>query len=242
MHRDIKPANVMVNRDGRVMLMDFGLAKPADDSQSSLVNLIVGTPRYMAPEQMVGGQVDHASDYFAMGCVIYEMLTGEPLIPETDWLNLLRHHASWNLPDFERIFPGKDPATYEVLRGCLQSDPQHRRLALDELSRWARPIDVQVSADFDNQITSENPKHEIRNKSKISNPNVPNISLPLKKTARFAGFGYGNFEHSNLFRISTFGFRIFRVGSAHNCAGHSRAMKRATHKDRSHPYWRAGGL
>ncbi len=147
-HRDIKPANVMVNRDGTVMLMDFGLAKPADDSQSSLVNLIVGTPRYMAPEQMVGGQVDHASDYFAMGCVIYEMLTGEPLIPETDWLNLLRHHASWSLPDFERLFPGKDPATYDVLRGCLQPDPQHRRLPLDELSHWARPIDVQALLGF----------------------------------------------------------------------------------------------
>ncbi len=148
-HRDIKPANVMVNRDGMVMLMDFGLAKPADDSQSSLVNLIVGTPRYMPPEQMVGGQVGQASDYFAIGCVIYEMLAGEPLIPETDWLNLLRHHAAWRLPDFEQILPGLDSSIYNILRGCLQSDPERRRLPLDELSAWAESIDVKTLRGFE---------------------------------------------------------------------------------------------
>lgn len=141
-HRDIKPANVMVNRDGTVMLMDFGLAKPADDSQSSLLNLIVGTPRYMAPEQMVGGYVDQVSDYFAMGCVIYEMLTSAPLIPETDWLNLLRHHADWTLPNFEQLCPGLDAELRDVLTQCLQSSPEDRRLPLDQLIPWADRIDV----------------------------------------------------------------------------------------------------
>jgi CRP-like cAMP-binding protein len=148
-HRDIKPANVMVNRDGSVMLMDFGLAKPANDGQSSLVNLIVGTPRYMAPEQMVGGHVGAQSDYFAMGCVVYEMLTGNPLIPETDWLNLLRHHADWELPDFEREHPGIDPDLAEVLRGCLQSDPEQRHMPLDELTTWTNPIDIRQLRGFE---------------------------------------------------------------------------------------------
>jgi serine/threonine-protein kinase len=148
-HRDIKPANVMVNRDGTVMLMDFGLAKPADDGQSSLLNLIVGTPRYMAPEQMVGGMVDQVSDYFAMGCVIYEMLAGEPLIPETDWLNLLRHHANWKMPNIEQRCPGVDPAIVEVLEGCLQSDPQYRRLPLEELAAVTGPIDVKRLRGFE---------------------------------------------------------------------------------------------
>jgi eukaryotic-like serine/threonine-protein kinase len=148
-HRDIKPANVMVNRDGTVMLMDFGLAKPADDGQSSLLNLIVGTPRYMAPEQMVGGLVDQVSDYFAMGCVIHEMLIGEPLIPETDWLNLLRHHANWKLPSFERLCPGLDPVLRDVLNGCLQSDPKDRILPLEELSKWSNPIEVHALRGFE---------------------------------------------------------------------------------------------
>lgn len=148
-HRDIKPANVMINRDGSVMLMDFGLAKPADDSQSSLLNLIVGTPRYMAPEQMVGGYVDHVSDYFAMGCVIYEMLTGDPLIPETDWLSLLRHHADWELPNFDRLCPGLDAELREVLTGCLQSSPEERRLPLDRLGPWAERIHVQKLRGFE---------------------------------------------------------------------------------------------
>jgi len=148
-HRDIKPANVMVNRDGTVMLMDFGLAKPADDSQTALLNLIVGTPRYMAPEQMVGGEVDQASDYFAMGCVIAEMLTGDPLIPETDWLSLLRHHANWKLPNFRELCPGLDPAIGEVLEGCLQSDPERREMPLEKLSQWARRIDVNQLRGFE---------------------------------------------------------------------------------------------
>ncbi len=148
-HRDIKPANVMVNRDGTVMLMDFGLAKPANDGQSSLVNLIVGTPRYMAPEQMVGGLVGQVSDYFAMGCVIYEMLTGDPLIPESDWLSLLRHHADWELPDFERLCPGMDKALADVLRGCLQSDPEHRHMPLEELTTWTSPIDIRQLRGFE---------------------------------------------------------------------------------------------
>ncbi len=149
-HRDIKPANVMVNRDGTVMLMDFGLAKPADDSQSSLLSLIVGTPRYMAPEQMVGVEgVDQKSDYFALGCVIYEMLVGEPLIPETDWLSLLRHHADWELPNMQHYCPGLSAEVEEVLKGCLQSEPDLRSLPVEELEAWANPIDVSQLKGFD---------------------------------------------------------------------------------------------
>jgi serine/threonine-protein kinase len=148
-HRDIKPANVMVNRDGTVMLMDFGLAKPTREDQPSLMNLIVGTPRYMAPEQMVGGQVGQVSDYFALGCVLYDMLLGEPLIPETDWLSLLRHHADWELPDFERLCPGLDPIFADVLRGCLQSDPEQRHMPLDLLATWTNPIDIRQLRGFE---------------------------------------------------------------------------------------------
>ena len=83
-----------------------------------------------------------------MGCVIYEMLTGKPLIPETDWLNLLRHHADWELPDFERECPGIDPALEEVLKGCLQSDPDQRRMPLDELSTWTNPVDIRQLKGF----------------------------------------------------------------------------------------------
>ena len=80
-HRDIKPANIMVTRDGVIKLMDFGLATPALAGSPSN-NRVVGTPRYMAPEQLVGGKLTTAADLFSLGCVGYEMLTGKVLNAE----------------------------------------------------------------------------------------------------------------------------------------------------------------
>ena len=89
-HRDLKPANIMLTRSG-VKLLDFGLAKavaatgglPVDQTQSmalpiSGVHAVVGTPQYMAPEQVEGQDVDSRADIFAFGCVLYEMLSGRP--------------------------------------------------------------------------------------------------------------------------------------------------------------------
>src|SRR5579872_4761477 len=76
-HRDIKPANVMMGPEGQVMIVDFGVAKHAL-GQSTQITGIVGTPRYMSPEQVSGGEVNNQTDLFSMGIMIYEMLTGTP--------------------------------------------------------------------------------------------------------------------------------------------------------------------
>ncbi len=81
-HRDIKPENILIDRRGRVKIADFGLAKLAarspDDFTLTATHQVMGTPRYMAPEQMAGSrQVDHRADIYSLGVVFYEMLTGE---------------------------------------------------------------------------------------------------------------------------------------------------------------------
>ncbi len=79
-HRDIKPANVMINRAGEVKVMDFGIARAMSDSTSTMTQTaaVVGTAQYLSPEQARGERVDSRSDIYSLGCVLYEILAGEP--------------------------------------------------------------------------------------------------------------------------------------------------------------------
>ncbi|MCC7548204.1 MAG: serine/threonine protein kinase [Burkholderiales bacterium] len=76
-HRDIKPANIMIVRDGLVKITDFGIARMRTNEVKTMTGMILGSPKYMAPEQVVGKRVDHRADIFSLGVVLYEMLTGE---------------------------------------------------------------------------------------------------------------------------------------------------------------------
>ncbi|MEU4232536.1 serine/threonine-protein kinase [Nonomuraea sp. NPDC026600] len=75
-HRDIKPANLFLLEEGRVKICDFGIARLADATKITATGSSAGTPLYMAPEQIQGGEVDHRTDLYAFGCVLYELLTG----------------------------------------------------------------------------------------------------------------------------------------------------------------------
>jgi len=76
-HRDIKPANLMVVRDGLVKIMDFGIARMRSSDVLTQTGVVMGSPKYMSPEQVAGKRADHGSDIFSLGVVIYEMLTGQ---------------------------------------------------------------------------------------------------------------------------------------------------------------------
>jgi serine/threonine protein kinase len=78
----VTPANIMLNHDGSVKLMDFGLALPMTDIDFAIVDSVAGTPGYMAPEQTLGGCVTTATDSFALASIGYEMLSGRPLVHE----------------------------------------------------------------------------------------------------------------------------------------------------------------
>jgi len=131
-HRDLKPGNIKITPDGRVKVLDFGLAKAvggeavAQQSTVTQPGRVIGTPAYMSPEQARGKPTDKRSDIWSFGCVLYEMLTGRiPFEGETvsDTLaNILQTE-----PDLQAL-PQDTPSNIRVLlRRCLEKDP-HRRL------------------------------------------------------------------------------------------------------------------
>jgi len=130
-HRDLKPGNIKITPEGKVKVLDFGLAKAvggeAVDQQSTVTEpgRVIGTPAYMSPEQARGREADKRSDIWSFGCVLYEMLTGSvPFKGETisDTLaNILDREPDWS------ALPDTTPANIQLLlRNCLEKEPRHR--------------------------------------------------------------------------------------------------------------------
>ena len=120
LHRDLKPANIMVDRAGRPHLCDFGLAGLADDVRA-------GTPAYMAPEQLLDGTVSVRSDIYALGLVLYEIVTARRALPGTTPGDLVTHHRSGApiaLP--ARVHADIDPSMDRAIAACLARDPAAR--------------------------------------------------------------------------------------------------------------------
>jgi serine/threonine-protein kinase len=89
-HRDIKPDNIVISKEGVVKLMDFGVARPSEVSLHTVGAKIVGTLIYLSPEQLNGTQLDHRSDIFSLGAVLYEMITGSRVFPHKSMQELVQ--------------------------------------------------------------------------------------------------------------------------------------------------------
>ncbi|HYZ87456.1 MAG TPA: protein kinase, partial [Bryobacteraceae bacterium] len=119
-HRDIKPHNVMAHKDGTLKLMDFGVAR--DASSLPTMGIVLGTPSYMAPEQMMGKPLTQAVDIFASGAMFYEMLTGRKPF---QGLSLAQRVVA-PAPDFPPDTTDVPLGVQDAIRQCLEPDPQKR--------------------------------------------------------------------------------------------------------------------
>ncbi len=131
-HRDIKPSNVMVLPDGTPKVMDFGIARAMGSSHQTRVGAIVGTLEYMSPEQIQGKEADARSDIYALGILLYEMLTGRvPFVADSEYA-LLQAHIH-NPPPPPQVFaPSIPEAVAQVVLHALEKDPQRRFQTAEE--------------------------------------------------------------------------------------------------------------
>jgi hypothetical protein len=170
-HRDIKPLNIKLCDDGRVAIMDFGLARisevqgmtpaklahlPSRDSTS-----LSGTPGYIAPEIARGAQGDARLDLYAVGVVLFEMLVGKPPFTAQTPLALLQHHLEKPPPDLGTLCPSVPPYVVDVVRRLLAKDPDERfataddvRLALDPGAASSRSLEPLPASSPKQRVTA----------------------------------------------------------------------------------------
>jgi serine/threonine-protein kinase len=133
-HRDIKPANIMLMRGGRAKIMDFGIARLQASDIKTQTGVVLGTQRYMSPEQLAGRPLDHRSDIFSLGAVLYEMLTGQPPFTGADVSQLMHNIA--NAPHLAptRVVSGLPAVLDLVMARALEKEPAQRYQGAQELA------------------------------------------------------------------------------------------------------------
>ena len=140
LHRDVKPGNILVGQDRRATLVDFGLAKRMTDSEITDHGHVVGTYRYMSPEQARGETVDRRSDLYSLGATLYELIAGRPPFPHRNQLELLEAIIYQDAPEIARINPRAPGALCRLAERLIQKRPEDRPENAAEVALLLRVI------------------------------------------------------------------------------------------------------
>ena len=158
-HRDVKPANVLLGGDGVAKLADFGIAKRFDELDDSVTRTgtVIGTPRYLAPEQALGAPVTPASDVYSMGLLLYEMLSGCTPFPGTSPVAVVMAQQSQAAPDVRLLRADVSSLLAATVARALARDPSARftsaaDMAIDLDAAWSPPSSGPSQSAIDTQV------------------------------------------------------------------------------------------
>jgi len=139
-HRDLKSANIMIDREGSARIMDFGIARGAESQGLTGRGALIGTPEYMAPEQVEGQDVDPRADIYALGIILFEMLTGRVPFEGKTPLSVALMHKTARPPDVREINAKTPERLSAAVARCLAKDPAARYQRVEELAAGLHEI------------------------------------------------------------------------------------------------------
>ncbi|MEO8314752.1 MAG: HEAT repeat domain-containing protein [Pseudomonadota bacterium] len=133
-HRDLKPANVLINNEGLLKIVDFGVAAAhrEGDTQLTKTGYVIGSPKYMAPEQILGRKVDERADVYAVGVIMYEMFTGVPPYARGDHMAVMYQHVQGKARAPQEINPKLPPGLSDLIMKAMAVDKAKRFQSMDE--------------------------------------------------------------------------------------------------------------
>jgi len=134
-HRDLKPANVLINDEGILKIVDFGVAaaQHQGDTQLTKTGYVIGSPKYMAPEQILGKKVDERADIYSVGVMIYEMLTGMPPYHRGDHMSVMYQHVQGRARPPVELNPALPQGLSDLVMKAMSVDKDKRFATMDEL-------------------------------------------------------------------------------------------------------------
>jgi serine/threonine-protein kinase len=134
-HRDLKPANILINDSGLLKIVDFGVAAAAKsgDTQLTKTGYVIGSPKYMAPEQILGKKVDERADIYSLGVIMYEMLAGNPPYSRGDHMSVMYQHVQGKAQPLNEANPKVPREIADVITKTMQVDKLKRHASMEEL-------------------------------------------------------------------------------------------------------------